>query len=191
MLHCQSYFNSHLSAVGIETSDLPEGDRLITDICVQIGDERRAFPTKRAHPFTGFHPGRQVSHRLRGAVSCGLDADLARRLLNSHRHRTDRRTLCRSLAPRQIHRPGSREVRQALRGQARLGQRCDAQRPKETLHPVRICNWSATQESCEGLKIEPLRSEDCPNIRHVDVYHFDMRACLEKSRPVVRSLQQA
>ena len=56
---------------------------------------------------------------------------------------------------------------------------------------MRICNWGATEKSCEGLKIEARRSDHCPNIRHVDVYHFDMHACLEKGRPVVRSLLQA
>ena len=170
MLHCQRDFHSHFGAVGIEFSDLLEGDRLIIDVCVQIGNERRAFPAKCAlsvsSALPGFHPGRQVSHCLRVAVSRGLDADLGGRLLDGHRHRTDGGTLCRGLAARQIHRPGSGEVGRALRGKARCDERCDAQRPKETFHAGRICNWGATVKSWRRLEIEALRSGHCSKIRH-------------------------
>jgi hypothetical protein len=37
---------------------------------------------------------------------------------------------------------------------------------------VRLCNGGATEKSSEGLKIEALRSEDCPNIRHVTKITF-------------------
>ena len=35
----------------------------------------------------------------------------------------------------------------------RLDQRCDAQRPEDTFHAVRVCNWGATEKSRDGLKI--------------------------------------